>query len=291
MPLRIRSFGSATHDRVRSAVRAHDHAVTTRGPEVVQARPWRRVTRVPCGDTMVAVKEFRYAPFRAVGLWLTRQSYARRSAEIALRMAEHGLTVATPIAIAEGATHSYLLTRWVDEGVLLKDLLDELAEREGGGADVGDERRSVLRAVADHLGRMHRCRVTMEDYRKKNLRLVTTGDRPELVLFDFDTVQIGKVRWPERLLNLFTLRRGLGPEMAEQDLRFLVEMYLKSLYDGAAPEGQDAVLTHFLGREHLNRVMKKPFLNSCRTFWRENRNALPEPSDVRPYGGTRPVAR
>lgn len=270
---RIRCYEDVAPEQVRRAIQAHREALVGKTPAVVLARPWRSITRIPCGTGDAAVKEYRHNRLRAAcaAAGYPARACAGERAHRLLR--ERGLPVPPLLACVEErgwgtAPASFLLTRWLSEGVCLWPLLRSTPEYLDEPEKLNPAWTALVRELLQHLVRMQGLDLFMTDYHAPNLVRVpqtangTQQKTAELVLVDFDTVVSVPVDWRHRLLNLYTVRKTLTRDLQAPGRQFLVRTYLELLYPGQPVREErfallDELVQPFVtGREIRHRVQE-----------------------------------
>lgn len=287
MELEVHCWNGVAPAEVREAIAAHRNALAGTVPDqpaaVVLARPWRSVTRTACGAGDAAVKEYRHGQLRlaltSIGL-PSRAGSARQAYE---RFCRSGLPVAPLLATAEErrghvCPTSYLLTRWVEGGICLRDLLRATPELLADGATLNPAWADLVRSMVAHLTQMQRRGLFMSDYHAPNLTCVEQSGadgipRQELVLIDFDDVQTVRITWSRRFLNLYTCRKSLGRDLHDPGRRYLARTYLE-LLEPEFPfcEEQYELLQEFLHPFVVGRHLRRRVAE----FARRERHAFPE---------------
>lgn len=260
--LRLRLLESVDEAELRAAIRTHQQALLSRGPEVVLARPWRSVTRVPIGSQSYAIKEYRHNALRKLAALFpggARADAANRGHELlgSARLSRAPLA-ALGVEYQSGLPSvSYAITSWV-AGVGLRDAFREVGRDAGPGPRPPWIR--LTRLCLDYLTAMHAAGLTMDDFHTPNF-VGESGDDGGLAVItmvDFDTVRRVRLTWEHRLYNLFTLRRSFGKDLSEDGLRFLRNTYLDHLgvpHDSALGAALLSSLRPFIpraaGRRHV----------------------------------------
>jgi tRNA A-37 threonylcarbamoyl transferase component Bud32 len=185
---------------------------------IIKQGPHQAVYRVMLPGLDFYLKQYRLPDARAWLRGLVRPSKARLEFERACAVAARGVPTIEPLALGEGASESWLLTRTLPDAVPLHDFLEEtlptLPARPAARL-----RQRLAFVLGRFLAQLHDAGVTHHDLHPGNLLLQIDGDgSPRLALIDLYAARVGPpLTWRQRRGNLVVLNRWFALRAARTD--------------------------------------------------------------------------
>jgi len=220
-PIRIAHSSGIGAQQLRQALEAHIEALAT-GRGVLKDDTRTAVTRVPCGDGLVCVKEYRRAGLLDAVKEALRGSRGRRAWRGAAVLARKGIATPEPLALFRCAGAWYLVTRYVEGAASLKELSAQRFSRPPSPGELR-AKRSLIRQLARWTRRAHDLGVYHDDWSAKNFLAAETRDGWRFWLLDFESISARKPltsrRRAKNLAQLSDVPAGLT---ATDKMRFLL---------------------------------------------------------------------
>lgn len=228
-PYRIHALPGLGVQELVGILEEHRRILVEGGPELVQARKWRPVTRVGAAGVEYAVKQYGRGSVGSRIRRMLRGTKARRGWIAQRRLASRGLPVATAAAWIDvdgftGGAEGFLISRWVP-GVYLSDCLSGLAE----GSDPRARWR-LIEAAGRFVAAVHRQGIWLNDFWDRNvLVLAEPGRAPVFTLVDCDSAHFGGLTGALQLRNVRQFSRALGRGASRTDRLRFARAYLHGL--------------------------------------------------------------
>ncbi len=192
------------------------------GPDVLKDHRRSAVTCVSCGEQSLCVKEYKSLGWRDRLKDAVRQPRACRAWDGAQRLIACGVSTPEPLAVLESGGTRFLVTRYIEGGVPLRQLL---VERFGG--PLSSEELAATRTLIRCLGRwcrsVHDRSLYHDDWSAKNILVVEAAEGWSFYLLDTESLAPGTpLNDRRRAKNLGQLSDAPAGATRTDKMRFLL---------------------------------------------------------------------